>query len=304
VRARRLAEAALLAAALAAPPVLGPAAASPAGPARQTVTGLVLEVAPSRERFVVSHDAIGDQMGAMTMGFDVRDRKALDGVAVGARVRFTLVIDRDGAHAEAIEVLRDENAHQDPVTARRLRLLADLVAPSGAAPALAPGEEVPDFRLVDQHGRPVRLSQFRGRVVAINFVYTNCALPQFCLRLANQFSALQTRLRPALARDLTLLTITFDPARDRPEVLRAYARRELRVSTDAWRFLTGDVGDVRRVCRTFGVDAFADEGLMNHSTHTVVIDRRGRLVANVEGNQLSTRQVGDLIESVLRRPGP
>ena len=86
-------------------------------------------------------------------------------------------------------------------------------------------------------------------------------------------------------------------------MLQAYARRELRVSTDSWRFLTGPVDDVRRVCRTFGVDAFADEGLMNHSTHTVVIDRRGRLVANIEGNQLSTRQVGDLIETVLRRPG-
>ena len=104
--ARRLAEAALLAAWLLAAPSRAPAAPVPAGDARHAVTGLVLEVSPSRERFVVSHDAIGDHMGPMTMGFDVRDPHELDGVAVGTRVSFTLVIDRNGAHAEGVRIVR------------------------------------------------------------------------------------------------------------------------------------------------------------------------------------------------------
>ena len=49
----------------------------------------------------------------------------------------------------------------------------------------------------------------------------------------------------------------------------------------------------------FGQEAFSDEGLMNHPLHTAVIDRRGTLVANVEGNQLTPEQLGDLVAATL-----
>jgi len=49
------------------------------------------------------------------------------------------------------------------------------------------------------------------------------------------------------------------------------------------------------------VDFFPDEGLMNHSIRTAVIDRQGTLVANIEGNQYSAAQLGDLVETTLRR---
>jgi protein SCO1/2 len=57
--------------------------------------------------------------------------------------------------------------------------------------------------------------------------------------------------------------------------------------------------DVRRVTDMFGMDFFPDEGLMNHSLHTAVIDRRRKLVANIEGNQYSAEQLGDLVQTVL-----
>jgi hypothetical protein len=52
----------------------------------------------------------------------------------------------------------------------------------------------------------------------------------------------------------------------------------------------------------FGQEAFADEGLMNHSLHTVVISRTGMLVANIEGNQFTPEQLGDLVAATLRQP--
>jgi cytochrome oxidase Cu insertion factor (SCO1/SenC/PrrC family) len=55
------------------------------------------------------------------------------------------------------------------------------------------------------------------------------------------------------------------------------------------------------VCRLFGVDAFPDEGLINHSTRTVVVDRRGVLAASIEGNQHTATQLVDLVAGVLRR---
>jgi protein SCO1/2 len=51
----------------------------------------------------------------------------------------------------------------------------------------------------------------------------------------------------------------------------------------------------------FGLDAFLDEGLMDHSLHTVVIDQNGNLAANVEGNQFTADQLGELIQTVLDR---
>jgi len=137
----------------------------------------------------------------------------------------------------------------------------------------------------------------RGKVVAINFIYTSCALPDFCLRITNNFSVLQKRFAKRMGSDLVLLTMSFDPAHDTPEALSRYASQ-----WDAnahWHFLTGPVDVVRRVSSRFGVDSFPDEGLMNHSLHTALIDRRGRMAANIEGNQFTPEQLGDLTETLL-----
>ena len=93
-----------------------------------------------------------------------------------------------------------------------------------AAP-VAIGAAVPDFALIDQQRQRVTLAALSGKVVAVNFVYTRCALPQFCLRMSNNFAALQKRFARELGRELVLLTITFDPERDTPEALASYASR-------------------------------------------------------------------------------
>jgi protein SCO1/2 len=269
-----------------------------AKPGRHPVRGMVLSVDAARKTVVVSHDDIPGVMPAMAMPFDVRTARELEGLVPGVIVSFTLVIAKESAHAEALRVVRYESVEQDPLTARRLRLLQNLTG--GVATPTAVGQAVPDFTLTDQAHARVSLSQLRGKVVALNFIYTSCALPQFCYRLANHFSVVQKRLQARMGRDLVLLTVTFDPARDTPERLAEYAA-QWKADASVWHFLTGSVEEVRRVCRLFGVDAFADEGLINHSTRTVVVDRRGVLAASIEGNQHSAAQLGDLIEGVLRR---
>ncbi len=169
-----------------------------------------------------------------------------------------------------------------------------------STPPVAIGTSMPDFTLIDQARRRVALSSFAGKVVVVNFVYTRCALPQFCLRMSNNFGALQKRFTSDLGRNLVLLTITFDPERDTPEVLASYAER-WGADSAGWRFLTGSVPDIRRVCALFGQEAFPEEGLMNHSLHTAVIDRTGTLVANIEGNAFTPEQLGDLVLATLSR---
>jgi protein SCO1 len=268
-----------------------------------SASGMVLKVDPSRKTFVVSCQAIPGFMEAMTMPFDVRSPQELKGVAPGMAVEFTLVVGRETSYAEDIKIRSYESVEQDPLTARRLKLLNQLSGPdSSAVKPLAAGQAIPDFTLIDQRSHRVSLSQFRGKVVAMNFIYTSCALPNFCYRNTNTFGAIQKRFKQQLGRDLILLTVTFDPARDQPDVLARYAST-WKADPDAWHFLTGPIPEVQRIDHLFGVDFFPDEGLMNHSLHTAIIDRRGKLVTNIEGNRFTPDQLGDLVHTVLsRRP--
>ena len=261
------------------------------------VTGMVISVDPAGKWFGVSHERIADFMDAMTMPFEVRQREDLQGVVPGAIVEFTLVVGEKTAYATRIVVRHYRPVEQDPRTASRLSVMKRMAGFSTTPVAL--GARVPDFALVDQARRRVTLSSFVGKVVVVNFVYTRCALPQFCLRMANDFGALQKRFPRDLGRDLVLLTITFDPERDTPEALASYASR-WQAEGMGWRFLTGSPEDIRRVCALFGQEAFPDEGLMNHSLHTAVIGRTGLLVANIEGNQFTPEQLGDLVFATLR----
>jgi len=261
--------------------------------------GMVLKVDPAHKTVLLSCDSIPGYMEAMTMPFDVHDGKELDGLTPGAMVSFTLVVDKDSTYAEHIEVQAYESVEQDPLTARRLKMLGriDATDPS-ASKQLAAGATVPDFTLIDQLHQSISLSQYAGKVVALNFIYTSCALPNYCYRISNNFGVLQRRFKEQLGRDLVLLTVTFDPQRDHPEQLAHYAEN-WRADPKTWHFLTGEVPDVRRVTSMFGMDYFPEEGLMNHTLHTAVIDRRGKLVANIEGNRFTPDQLGDLVNTVL-----
>ena len=263
---------------------------------RYAVRGMVLRVDVPARTFWVSHDRIEGLMDAMTMPFEVRDARQLQGVVPGAIVEFVLVITKDAGYATNVRVRRYESAEQDPLTDRRLALLRKTAG--RVPPPVAIGQPVPDFTLTDSTRAPATLSSFAGKIVVMNFVYTRCALPQFCLRMSNTFSVLQKRFSNVLGRDVQLLTVTFDPERDTPDVLAAYAR-QWNADAQGWRFLTGSVAEVRRVCALFGVEAFPDEGLMSHMVRTVLVGRDGRLLANIEGNAFTPEQLGDLLRTLL-----
>lgn len=275
--------------------------AAPLGAAgRYAMKGFVVQVDSSHRSVVVAHEAIPAFMEAMTMPFEVRDTKELDGVAAGMTVEFTLVIDADRAYVERIRIVKYEAAEQDPFTAERLAQLKQMMAPSEAPTGVAIGDVVPDFTLIDQTRHSVTLSSFRGQVVALNFIYTTCALPQFCFRIANHFGVIQRRFSTLMGKGLVLLTVTFDPARDSPEQLAEYAKR-WHPDPSTWHFLTGEVREVTRVCNLFGVQAYRDDGLFNHSSRTAVIDRQGKLTASIEGNQYTTDQLAALIDAATKQ---
>ncbi len=267
---------------------------------KYSASGMILKVDPTHKTVLVSCDDIPGFMHAMVMPFDVHDLKELDHLAPGVMIGFTLSVEGNSSYADHVQVRPYHSVEQDPLTARRLKLLQRISNPD-ANKALAIGAKVPNFALVDQVNQRVSLSQYAGKIVALNFIYTSCALPNFCYRSANNFGVLQRRFKEQLGRDLVLMTVTFDPQRDRPEQLAHYAE-QWKPDPKTWHFLTGDAPEVHRVTAMFGMDYFPEEGLMSHSLHTAIINRQGKLVANIEGNQFTADQLADLVNTVLTQP--
>lgn len=99
-----------------------------------------------------------------------------------------------------------------------------------------------DGTVLGTNGAPVNLHDLmRGRVVVLSFIYTRCTDPKACMRATGVLSELQrlSRQIPGLADKLLLLTLSFDPAYDSPEVMARYGRVSLAYGNGAeWLFLT------------------------------------------------------------------
>jgi protein SCO1/2 len=265
---------------------------------RYPVTGLILSIDQPHLRFVASCTEIPGYMKAMVMPIPVREVKALAGLKPSMFVDFTLVVEKDRSYAENVREHDYENLAQEPLLVRRLQLLARLDKANPLAPTLEIGQPVPDFTLTDQTGQRVSLSRFKGKVVGLTFIYTSCPLPDYCFRLSNNFGRVQKRFADRMGRDLVLLSISFDPVHDTPEVLAKYAAI-WKADANSWHFLTGTPEEVKAVCGRFGLNFWPDEGALTHSMHTIVIDRQGKLAANLEGNQFTAEQLGDFVQTTL-----
>jgi protein SCO1 len=264
-------------------------------------SGLILQVDRTRLSVSVSCRAIPGYRDESVMTLPVHDAQALNGLAPGLLIDFVLTLQNDKAYAEQIRIHRYENTAQEPMAARQLEILDAATSGSSKAGGLQLGQVVPDFTLTDQHRRNVTLSGLAGKVVAITFIYTQCPLPNFCFRMSNNFAGLHRRFAAKMGKDLVLLSVSFDPQHDQPEVLADYARSWAKDDT-GWHFLTGPLPEVQRICRSFGVNFWQDEGFLTHSLHTILLDRQGRLVANLEGNEYTAKQLGDLVAILLEPP--
>src|SRR2546423_1344450 len=217
--------------------------------AAKTVDGVVVAVARPARTMMVSHRPIPGYMDAMLMPFRVDDARELTGIGPGTRVQFDLAVTRGGS------------------TARHVRITGRGELPP-AKGRLTIGEGLPEFRLTDQMGRTVTARDLRGKVTAIDFIYTRCPLPDVCPRLSANFAALQRRF----GKDVMLVSVTVDPDFDTPAVLAEYARR-WGADPQGWLFLTGDVAPL---AGALGQIYWADEGTIGHNSSTAVIDRNGR----------------------------
>jgi len=123
------------------------------------------------------------------------------------------------------------------------------------------GREAPDFSLTDQNGAPVSLSDFRGKAVALAFIFTNC--PDICPLIASQMRAAWDLLPEDRRDDVVFLGVTVDPERDTPEALQSFTARYELDSVPGWHALYGDRSTLEAVWASYGIEAIEIAGEVN-----------------------------------------
>jgi len=119
----------------------------------------------------------------------------------------------------------------------------------------------------DAENQPFTEKDLDGKVWIVDFIYTNC--PAECPRMTSRMHQLETRTKGQ--PEVSLLSISVDPDRDTPEVLKEFAGR-YGAPNERWRFLTGDKASVHLLAyQTFHVGDVL--GKIEHSTKFAVLDK-------------------------------
>lgn len=250
---------------------------------RYPLKGKVISVDKVNKSAVIEHDAIPElKMDAMTMPYPIREDWVWNDLAPGAIIKAELVVDKTAKEPywlEKIAISAAPNPNQSPLpTAETARQI---------------GKPVPDIRLTDQDGKPFSLTDYRGKAVAVTFIYRECPLPNYCIKMSRNFSDLAFRISADNEKrdKLRLVSISFDPERDTPAKLRQYGLGYLgnpdKPDFTFWRLSVGSEKEVRRIADFFGlryeVDT-NDKTQINHSLVTAVIGPDGNVKKMISGN--------------------
>ncbi len=262
--------------------------ASASAPHSYPVRGVVISTDATNHEVLLKHEDIVGLMPAMTMPYRLEDPSALSELHPGDLITATLLADHDDA---------------GPINLR----LKDIVVIAQARPDYKPavnyhvpakGDEVPNFKLLNQSNHTIDLKQFRGKVVVMTFIYTRCPLADFCPRMSRNFAQIDKTLQsdPALYSDTHLLSVSFDPTYDTPKVLRsyggAYTGNFVKETFQHWEFAAPPVAELPKMEQFFDVGVTpAENGTLQHSLSTVVIGKDGRIVAFYPTNDWKVEDV-------------
>jgi protein SCO1/2 len=146
-----------------------------------------------------------------------------------------------------------------------------------ANPSLAVIARAPEFVLRDTAGKPVRLSDYRGRVVLLAFVFTTC--PGVCPLISKQMAALQDGLKQdgLFGRKADMLSVTVDPEADTAPVLAAYAKT-YGADPAGWRFLRESLEKTKPVLKAYDEwTKLLPKGELDHPARVYLIDQNGNI---------------------------
>ena len=244
--------------------------------------GKVIAVDRAAKKATIEHEAIEGYMQGMTMDFPIHDDWLWDDLTPGSEITADLVVDSAATQPywlEGVGIIAVPQPGQSPLAAN----------PNFAQV----GQPAPDFSLTNQDGKRISLKDFRGKALAITFIYSKCPLPDYCIRMSMNFSNLANELAgDAEAREkIRLLSISFDPANDTPAKLREYGLGYLgkgaKPDFTIWQLAVGPDPEIRKIADFFGLRYEVDDkdkAQISHSLRTAVIAPDGKVTKIFAGN--------------------
>jgi len=160
----------------------------------------------------------------------------------------------------------------------------------------------PEFTLTAQDGRQLSLSDLRGKVLAINFIYATCA--DTCPMLTAKMARIQDRLGGDFGSKVYFLSVTVDPDRDTPTVLNQYAKRH-GANSAGWAFLTGTREEIREVAKKYGIYyKRTRRGDVEHTFLTSLVDQSGVLRVQYMGVRFNPEEMLQDLQALLKERSP
>jgi protein SCO1/2 len=248
--------------------------------------GVLKTIDPAARQVRIAHEEIVGYMPAMTMSFDVLDPKELAGLQPGDTLSFHLCVVGDRAW---IEQLHKKDGAAPLFTPPELR--------SGRE--LGPGEPLPDLEFVDQSGQKRSLHDYRGRVLALTFIYTRCPLPTYCPLMNRNFDAVQGLMEKLGAGpDWHLLSLTLDPKHDTPAVLSAYSQN-YHADGRHWTFATASADALDEFAASLGLELNRTADRIDHNLRTVVVEADGKIRRVFPGNQWTPQELAAELRAAM-----
>lgn len=263
---------------------------------RFRMKGEVLSVDKANKKASIKHEAIEGYMEAMTMDFPIREDWVWGDLTAGSDIHAELVVDdANGKYwLEKIAIVAAPNPNKPmpPIDEKFVQI----------------GSDLKDFDLVNQDGKNISAKDYKGKALAITFIYSRCPLPEFCILMSKNFSDLANQLNTnvELKEKIRLLSISFDPATDTPEKLKLYGQgylgKNAKPDFTVWQLATGKDGEVKRIADSFGlryeVDA-NDKTQFNHSLRTIVVSPDGKITKIFPGSDWTSGQLLSELEKTL-----
>jgi protein SCO1/2 len=252
------------------------------------IRGKIVSVDAAKGMVMLDHEAVPGFMDAMTMAYKLKDASVANSLHPGDRITAKLLV-RETADGD-----EDMRLDEIVVTAQT----RPSFKPAGEVHIPTAGDVVPDFKLVNQDGQTIHLAQFKGRVLLLTFVYTRCPLPDYCIRMSRNFAQIDKALASdaGLYAKTHLLTVSFDPTRDTPAVLKSYGETYIGEDSAArfahWDFAAPSGRELDAMTHFFDVGITSgDGGLLTHSMSTALIGKDGKLRAWYATNEWTPAEV-------------
>lgn len=254
---------------------------SSANEKRFDLKGKVVALELDKHMVTIAHEEIKGYMPSMTMPFLLPDDYYLQNLAVGDEIMATLVVDGSHSWLENVAISRESS---------------DPSATTGITEAKE-GDDVPNYSLVNQDGKQIRLNDYRGKALLLTFIYTRCPLPEYCTLMSNNFAQIDRALekQPDIYQKTHLLSISIDPEYDTPKVLRSYGAAHTERYQDEtfahWEFASGTKDQVKGIAQFFGLRYFAENDQIVHGLRTVIINPNGKVAKVYRGNEWKPDEV-------------